>query len=438
VSVDLPRKRAPMGLVSVVMAFHNGAPYLRDAAATVLAQTHRDLEILLCDDASSDDSPAIAAALAAQDDRVRVLRRANRGGPAAARNLGLDAARGAWIAVIDADDLVHPARIAGLLEAAEDLGADIVADDLVRFGAERGTLLGAMDLAGPWHPDAAALLRAEAGRPSVPVGYLKPLIRRAALGDVRYRADMSVGEDFDLLLRLVLSGACMAVLPRPWYLYRRHAGSISHRLATRDIAGMLDAIEGLFTDFADQSGTIRAELLAWRGRLHRDALFAEFVAHLKGRAFGRAARLLALHPHVAGPLLRSALEHVGRRVPRMRRAGPAEAVLLTERPAMAARVFTVPGVGAVWTPALAAALADRTGSGRCVLRAEGRAGLNALGYVPGWQLAELVPPMDGWSDPELRQIAALPWPTRSVSPVAASAADDVTAGSWTARALPRH
>jgi succinoglycan biosynthesis protein ExoO len=438
VSVAPPPERASMSLVSVVMAFHNGAPYLRDAAATVLAQTHRDLELLLCDDASTDDSSAIAAALGEGDARVRVLRRAQRGGPAAARNLGFDAARGAWIAVIDADDLVHPARIAGLLEAAEDLRADIVADDLVRFGAERGTLLAEMNLAGPWRPDAAALLRAEAGRPSVPVGYLKPLIRRAALRDARYRADMSVGEDFDLLLRLVLSGARMAVLPQPWYLYRRHAGSISHRLAGRDIAGMLHAIEALFTEFPDQVGVIHAELQAWCGRLHRAARFAELVAQLKGGEVGRAARLLVRHPHVAGPLLRSALEHAGRRLPRVVRARPEESLVLTERVAKAPRVFTVPGPDAPWTSVRAAALADRTGSGQCVLRAEGRAGLNALGHVPGWRLAELVPPEDGWSEAELRWIAALPWPTRTVSPVAVTAAADVTARSWGARVSPRH
>jgi GT2 family glycosyltransferase len=209
--------------VSVVMAFHNGAAFLGDAIASVLAQTHRDLELLLCDDGSTDGAPAIATAWQARDARIRVLRSEVPAGPGAARNRGLDAARGAWIAVVDADDLLHPDRIAGLLRAAAAQRADVVADDLVRFGAEGGTLLSPLGIGAPWLPDATALLRAEGGTPPVPVGYLKPLIRRGTLGTLRYREDLPIGEDFDLLLRLSLKGARIAVLPEPWYLYRRHA-----------------------------------------------------------------------------------------------------------------------------------------------------------------------------------------------------------------------
>jgi glycosyltransferase involved in cell wall biosynthesis len=61
---------AAQPLVSIVMAFHNGAPYLRDAVTSVLAQSHGNLELLLCDDASTDDAPTIAQAICAQDPRA--------------------------------------------------------------------------------------------------------------------------------------------------------------------------------------------------------------------------------------------------------------------------------------------------------------------------------------------------------------------------------
>jgi hypothetical protein len=67
-------RRRTSPLVSVVMAVHNGAPYLRDAVQSVLAQSHGHLELLLCDDASTDDGPPLRSELAAQDARAPGLR----------------------------------------------------------------------------------------------------------------------------------------------------------------------------------------------------------------------------------------------------------------------------------------------------------------------------------------------------------------------------
>jgi succinoglycan biosynthesis protein ExoO len=410
----------PSDLVSVVMAFRNGAPYLRDAVFSVLAQTHRDVELLLCDDASTDESPAIAEACAASDPRVRVLRSAAQGGPGAARNLGLHAAQGDWIAVVDADDLIHPRRIEGLLAAAAGLEADVVADDLVRFGAESGTtLLAPMALTGPWRPDARALLRAETGRPAVPVGYLKPMIRREALGPLRYREFMTVGEDLDLLLRVLMSGARAAVLPRPWYLYRRHRASVSHRLGLADIAGMERALDMLRAEMPEAVAGLGPVLDDWRRLVGRSGRFAALVAELKARDMGRAGRRLARDPRLALPLARAAMEGARRRLPRGTGRAMPERLTLTAEPA--AGDFTVPERPEDWDGTRAAALTARTGSGRLDLRAVGKPGLEALGYVPGWRLAELVAPRDGWTEEETRRIAAMPWPVRLLDPHETSA-----------------
>lgn len=402
-------------LVSVVMAFHNGAPYLRDAVASVLGQTHGNLELLLCDDASTDESPAIAAALAASDARVRLLRGGARRGPGAARNLGLEAARGDWIAVVDADDLIHPRRIAGLLAAAHALGADVVADDLVRFGAESGrTLLAPMGLTGPWRPDARALLRAETGGPAVPVGYLKPMMRRTALGTLRYRDFMTVGEDLDLLLRLVLSGARAAVLPRPWYLYRRHRASVSHRLVLADVAGMERALALLRAEMPGAEAALGPALDDWRALVARSAGFAALVAELKARNMARAGRRLAGAPRLALPLARAAAEGTLRRMQRHRPAARDDRLTLAVHPRNGG--FAVPERPEDWDGPLAASLAARTGAAPMDLRAEGRPGLEALGYVPGWRSADLIAPRDGWKEEDLRRISTLPWPVRCLDP----------------------
>lgn len=105
----IPRVSAEGPLVSVIVPVHDAAATLGQALAGLLAQDWRALEIVVVDDASTDDSVAIAEATG--DDRVRVLRRPRNQGAYPARNAGLAAARGALITVHDADDWSHPSKI---------------------------------------------------------------------------------------------------------------------------------------------------------------------------------------------------------------------------------------------------------------------------------------------------------------------------------------
>ncbi len=95
--------------LSVIIPTYNRAPLVKEAVASVLAQTWRDFEVLVVDDASSDGT---AEALAAFGSRIRLLRSPSRLGVAAARNLGISAARGQWLAFLDSDDLWRPDKLA--------------------------------------------------------------------------------------------------------------------------------------------------------------------------------------------------------------------------------------------------------------------------------------------------------------------------------------
>ncbi|MBF9033145.1 glycosyltransferase [Rhodobacterales bacterium HKCCE2091] len=404
-------------LVSVVMAFRNGARYLDPAIASVLGQSHGALELILCDDGSTDAAPSVVADWAARDVRVRCIRSEVSGGPGAARNRGFDAARGDWIAIVDADDVIHPDRIATLLAAARDHGAGIVADDLGRFGDDRGgTILEPLNLTGPWLPDAADLLSAEAARPAIPVGYLKPLVSRGALGAMRYRDYMTIGEDFDLLLRLFMAGARGVVLPQALYLYRRHGSSISHRLAEPDIAGMLRAMDDLDRDMPEAANRLAGPLAERRAALDRARAFASLVARIKARD-PRAATVLLGSPSLARPLVAAGIEGT------LRRIGPGTARAATEPVTLSTQdhgpnTIRIPAHAADWTARDVAEVARRTGAGVGHVRVAGRAGLHALGFVPGWRAAELTPPEDGWTEAELDRIAALPGPVaRTDAPV---------------------
>ena len=114
-------------LISVVVPVYKAEATLDACVGSILAQTLDDFELLLVDDESPDGSPALCDAWAARDPRIRALHPKKAGpGPSGARNAGLDAARGAWITMVDSDDTVAPDLLATLYTAAQRSGADLV------------------------------------------------------------------------------------------------------------------------------------------------------------------------------------------------------------------------------------------------------------------------------------------------------------------------
>lgn len=97
--------------VSVIMANYNGERFLSSAIESVQNQTLADLELIICDDASTDKSVQIISGYASGDARIKLLRTTRNAGPASARNRALDIASGSWIAIMDSDDIMHPARL---------------------------------------------------------------------------------------------------------------------------------------------------------------------------------------------------------------------------------------------------------------------------------------------------------------------------------------
>lgn len=338
--------------VSVIMANHRGAAHLERAMASVLAQTERRLELILADDASDDDSLVIARRIADQDPRVRVLASARNAGPAVTRNRALDMAEGRWIAIVDSDDLIHPERLARLIAAAEDAGVDMAADDLVHFGdvpepAGR-TLLQPMALAAPVVLGPAPYLRSNEGGSSLPrFGYLKPVIRRAALGGLRYDPGLRIGEDHDLVLRLMIGGARLLLVPDPLYAYRRHGGSISHRLSVAAVEAMLQALRAL-PPLPDPE--TRAAAAAVDRQLRRALRYERLVADIKARRWRSALPRLA-DPVMIGHLAESLRD-------RRRRAAAAEPLPPAEPAGPEGPLPVMPGPGRAWDrpPAEAAAL----------------------------------------------------------------------------------
>ena len=320
----------PAPTVSVVIATYNSARFLGPALLSARRQTLGAIEIIVVDDASSDDSVRIARAQAAEDARILVIPMATNGGPAAARNRALEAARGEWIAILDSDDLMHPDRLRRLLDAAIAGSADIVADDMLSFDDDAATppraLLPANPPATPpaW-VDLESYVRANVlyGR-TLALGYLKPMIRAAALQGLRYDETLRIGEDYDLVARLLQQGARFRIVPELTYFYRRHGASISHRLSRSTIVPMQRAHDRFCAATPAPSAALAAALHARARSLGVALAFDTAIAALKARDWPAVAAAL-LHEPAAIPLLRLPLLARLRRLLPAPRPNPASA-----------------------------------------------------------------------------------------------------------------
>ena len=116
-----------MATVSVIMACHNGEKYLRQAVDSVLAQTNRDWELLIIDDASTDGSVTIAEEYSVRDSRIKLLHtERSTGKPATTRNVGIEAASGRFIAFLDCDDQWLPGKLEHQLPLFEQQNCAVV------------------------------------------------------------------------------------------------------------------------------------------------------------------------------------------------------------------------------------------------------------------------------------------------------------------------
>lgn len=295
--------------ISVVMANFEAGKKILPALRSVLAQSMSDLEVIVSDDASQDDSLALVRDLMAADPRIRLVANPANRGPAHCRNQALDMARGEWVAVVDSDDIIHPERFERLLAVADQHEANIVADDLLLFhedGSPPRLMLGDETRGSFTVSPRDWVLAGLDGSPAL--GYLKPMIRADLLRQLRYDESLRIGEDYDFVLRLLLAGARMVVVPEPFYLYRRHSGSISHRLSVQDMQAMVERQEALAEVHRPLPTQLEAAFARRISVLKSGLAYEALVASIKTRRPAKALRLLAGEPAHLGRLWTSFVE----------------------------------------------------------------------------------------------------------------------------------
>lgn len=226
--------------ISVIVPCYNSKAFIRRSLESVIGQTDRDLEIVVVDDASTDGTRDVIKEMLAQDSRIRLIERETNGGAGCARNTGIDAATGDWIAVLDADDWYDPQRLEVLIGAAEKDGALIVADNQYFISERSGR---------PWQvlrdkisQDATRLscddlLLGDRLWQSRNLGLLKPVIQRKFLleSGIRYDEEPGLGEDFYFLLKCVQRASHVLFLSKPMYFYQTHSRSLTKSLSSSQI-----------------------------------------------------------------------------------------------------------------------------------------------------------------------------------------------------------
>lgn len=299
-----------MPRVSVIIPAWNAESYIRGALDSALNQILDDIEVLVVDDASSDGTADLVAAIALADPRLRLLRLAQNGGPSKARNLALAAATGDYIAVLDADDRFAPGRLANLVEFSQAKGADIVFDNLLRCpladsDAGGEPHLRVLEGAAAQRVDLHTFLAANRMNGSDrTMGHLKPLISRSFMESrqLRYSEDVRIAEDFLLICEALAHGAQAWLTFSCDYKYWVRPGSLSKRPMARDVAAMRASDDRFRARFG--ASLLPEEMRALNARRADLDSMAAYLAcreAVLGGEYARGLAAIAAHP--------SALKH---------------------------------------------------------------------------------------------------------------------------------
>jgi len=288
-------------VVSVITPAYNAASFLPEAVRSVLNQTFSDLELVVVDDGSTDDTLTVARRLAAGDHRVRVVSTPN-GGPAAARNLALRAARGTFIALLDSDDLFRPEFVARQLAIfARHPDAAIVTGNAINRGGGA-----AFDGAPFWqqttglqrltlrylieHEDAVCILS---------------MFRRAVFERIGgFDANFTGNEDYEFWLRAALEEFVIVRNFEPLGVYRRRDDSLSSNepRMIRGVLKVLERIDARLDERPEARDAARRQLVRFSRELTRAELRAQLqrgdaaaaAGALRTLATERDSRMLAM------------------------------------------------------------------------------------------------------------------------------------------------
>lgn len=277
-------------MVSIIVAIYQAEPYLRRCVDSILAQTYRDIEVLLIDDGSTDKSGAICDEYATKDPRVKVFHKANEG-VSSTRQFGLDKCNGEFSIHCDPDDWIEPDMIETLCAKATETGADIVMCDMSWDYQDHSEI----SKQEPASLEASTILSEMYFH--ISSSLCNKLIRQECYkrNHIRYPQGIHYVEDMYILLELLCHDPKVAYVPQAFYHYDRYtnSGSLTRRLNVKEYKRGVDYID----EHIDH--TRYKDIF----RLKCDVLFEAYYNKMEKREFR------SIYPEIHHQLLMTGLSH---------------------------------------------------------------------------------------------------------------------------------
>ncbi len=256
-------KKLLSNIISVIIPIYNVASYLDRCIESITSQTFDNLEIILVDDGSPDECPALCDAWAEKDRRIRVIHKKN-GGLSDARNVGIEMAKGKYILFVDGDDYIAPNMCERLLAAVENSGSDIAMCSFYWDFSDHRKVQ-SMTL-----PDGTVVPRSE---------ILENWVRQCGVEFVvawnkLYRRELffmpehirypigRLHEDEFVSYRLLYAAKKVVFVDEPLYYYVQRSNSIMANYGERNLYDFIEAIRG-YIRWADKYAPVKRKLMEY-------------------------------------------------------------------------------------------------------------------------------------------------------------------------------
>lgn len=284
--------------ISVIVPVYNNKQYICGCVKSVLKQTCTDFELILIDDGSDDGSKEKCEKLRRKDERIICMYQKHRG-VSAARNAGIDIAKGKYLFFLDSDDIIHPQLLEALYNLQEKNHTVIATVGLYSAGE------GKFQKPRSWKTEKKYMKKSvylSNENAITPLYFTHSKIRLDAIGgklilrdavkSVRFDEKLTRGEDTQFLYRLVSQGADVTVLLKKWYYYRKKEKSRSCIAYSKEICAGKYKMQREICDCAIKRGRIAdavfsewclmCEMVLWyeMGRKNQDGELIDYMKKL--------------------------------------------------------------------------------------------------------------------------------------------------------------